>query len=363
MWEPSPRQKKFLRWAGFPVFYLLCLILFAYLTFPFDRLKERVISEFDAAQAAGSGMRLEIDDVSWYWVTGVEAQGVRLISPVAPDADGQPQQPQVFEIEDVHVRYSLWAHLLGDLHVSFGMVAGGGEMEGEVSDDEGVRRVSLTFQNLGISGLPFIASAVGLPMTGALTGTVQLDLPEQKLSKGSGAIQLTVSQLSLGDGKAKIRNTIALPRLDAGTLELVATVKDGHVNVEKLSANGPDLELHSEGRLRLRDPFGTSRAELDLAFRFTDRYKTKNDITKGLFGEPGSTTPGVFDLDAKNKQAKREDGFYAWRVAGPFKKLELQPAREPRSSRTSARRPGSRNQPRRRSSRARKKVSGKAAKP
>jgi hypothetical protein len=103
-------------------------------------------------------------------------------------------------------------------------------------------------------------------------------------------------------------------------------VKDGSVKVEKLSAQGPDLELSSEGRIRLRDPFGTSRSELTLRFKFTDRYKGKSDVTKGLFGTPGSSAPGAFDLDPKIRSAKQPDGFYSWRVFGPLARLDLQPA-------------------------------------
>jgi hypothetical protein len=39
-------------------------------------------------------------------------------------------------------------------------------------------------------------------------------------------------------------------------------------------------------------------------------------MTRGLFGAPGSSVPGLFDLDPKNKRAKGADGFYGWRVAG-----------------------------------------------
>jgi type II secretion system protein N len=225
------------------------------------------------------------------------------------------------------VRYSLWAALTGASHVSFGLESGGGQLEGFVTDEEEVRTVALEFAALGITGLPFLSSAVGLPMTGSLSGDVELHLPEMKLSKGDGSIHLRIVQLGVGDGKTKIRDTIALPRLDAGQLQLEATVKAGHVKLEKFSTRGADLELSSEGKMRLRDPFGTSLADLSLSFKFSDAYKTKNDMTKGLFGEPGSAMPGLFDLDAKNRAAKRSDGSYAWRVTGPFMNLRFQPAR------------------------------------
>ena len=70
--------------------------------------------------------------------------------------------------------------------------------------------------------------------------------------------------------------------------------------------------------------------DLNLAFRFTEGYMTKNDLTKGLFGEPGSKVPGLFDMDPKIRRAKADDGFYRWKVTGPLARLNFRPA--PRSA-------------------------------
>lgn len=339
IWDLSTRQRMILRWVGYPVFYLCALVLFAIWTFPFDRVRHRVMAEFDRAQADASGMRLEIDEMSWYWLSGVEAQGIRVITPPpAPEAGAKPKRPEIYQIDDLHVRYSMLGALIGSSEVSFGLEAMDGAVDGSVTDEDELRTVSIEFNQLGISGMPLLASAVGLPMTGFLTGKVELQLPEKKLAKGDGSIELEITDLAVGDGKAKIRDTIALPKLNAGKLELVANAKSGYLNVEKFSATGPDLELQSTGKMRLRDPFATSRADLSLKFKFTDRYKTKDDMTKGLFGDPGSTVPGLFDLDAKNKRAKQADGFYSWRITGAFAHLNFRPAPSVSKSRSTAHR-------------------------
>ena len=40
---------------------------------------------------------------------------------------------------------------------------------------------------------------------------------------------------------------------------------------------------------------------------------------------PGSTAPGLFDLDPKNKRAKRPDGFYGYRASGTFSSPSFTP--------------------------------------
>jgi type II secretion system protein N len=151
-----------------------------------------------------------------------------------------------------------------------------------------------------------------------------LGFKRDEWTEGHGKISLKVSGLAAGDGKAKIRDTIALPRLDAGELTLEAEAKSGNLKITNFSANGPDLRLDSDGTLRLRDAFDTSLLNLNVSFKFQDRYTNKSDITKSLFGS--GTMPGLFDLDPKMKHAKRPDDSYGWRASGVLARLNFTPA-------------------------------------
>lgn len=321
------RTRSILRWAGYPAFYAASLVVFIYLTFPFERLKERLVAEFNSKQT--SGMRLEVDDMSWYWLSGVEASGIRLTIPPG-DSSGadaaKPKKPRVVTVDHAHVRVGILRLLFGTTDVSFGADALGGHISGDVVDTDAERDIDVTLEDVDVGMLPFMRDMVGLPMTGALSGDVELKLPAQKLAKADGKVDLKLASLTVGDGKAKIRDAIALPKLNAGELVLKADISGGRVDVKQFGAKGPDVEVVSDGKIRLRDPFGASLAELGLRFRFADKYKNKNDTTRSLFGAPGSKMPALFDLDPKIKRAKRPDGFYAWRITGPFEHLLFEPA-------------------------------------
>jgi type II secretion system protein N len=329
----SPRLLKILRWCGYGAFYLFCLLVFAYLTFPYERLKERIVAEFNAQQTGPKPLRLKLGDMSSYWLSGIEAEQIELVSPAEPAlgdpsaADGEtakPAKPKVMMIDRAHGSISLLRLLFGTLHVSFGADAFGGELSGYTSDAGGSRKLEVELDELDFGQAPLFGAAVGLPLSGKLSGTIDLLLPEGKLSKADGKISLRVENLAIGDGKAKIRDTIALPKVDAGELVLEAEAVNGQLKVTNLSAKGPDLELRSEGSLRLRDSFDSSILSLGLSFKFTDKYTNKNEITRGLFGSGG--TPGLFDLDPKNKRAKRPDGFYGWRASGSIAHLTFTPS-------------------------------------
>ncbi|MBN1612277.1 MAG: type II secretion system protein GspN [Polyangiaceae bacterium] len=359
----TPRIRRALSLAGYPAFYSVALLVFADLTFPNDKLARFIESEFNSRQLLGSGVRLEVEKASPYWLSGVELQGVRLERPQAADTEAESSAAASWQtkpgangsaaqkpapgaaarsaavIEDAHVRLAILRALFGTKRVSFGASAFGGELAGVYSTNDESTELELEIERVGVSDMPLLAEAVGLPMTGALTGNALLNMPENKASKADGSITFKIFDLTVGDGKAKILNTIALPKVTVGEVNFDAEVREGILTIKTFGAKGKDLELEAEGRIRLREPFETSLMEMTMRFRFSDAYKNKSDTTRGLFGDPNSSTPGLLDLDPKVRRSKRADGFYAWSARGSIVKPTLVPLSEGASSRSTGKRP------------------------
>ena len=316
----NPRLRRPLRIAAYVAFYFAALFLFAYLTFPYERLRDRIVQQFNQQQTGPDAMRLDIDAVGPHWLSGVEATGIRLISRGKPVTDATTGavalKPDVLQIERAHARVGLLGLLIGSVRVSFGAEAFGGTLSGNTYESDGARRVEVELDEVSLAQAPVLAEAVGLPLEGLVNGELEMVLPEGKLARADGTVGLKITSIGVGDGKAKIRDTIALPKINAGDLTFEGQSTAGQLKVTSFSATGPDLELVSEGSVRLRDPVATSLLSLTARFRFTQRYTNQSELTRTLFGTPGSSMPGLFDLDPKNKRAKRPDGFYGWRVSG-----------------------------------------------
>ena len=338
----GPRARRWLRWAAYPFFYVLCLLLFARLTFPYDRVKHRILAEFHARQTGPNPKQLEIDDMSGYWLFGVEAEGVRLITPPPPaksseePAEAKPK-PRVLSIDALHGSVSLLRLVFGTTAVDFGLEIGEGGLEGRFVRSSDESELALDITDLSVAGIGPLEEIIQLPLEGTLAGHVEFLMPEGKLEDSEGKLELSIDTLQVGDGKAKIRDTIALPKLRVGTLTLAAEAAQGKLELKELAANGPDFQLKSDGSVRLRDPVGSSVADLRVNFKFKDAYTNKNDMTRGLFGSPDSKVPGLFDLDPKIKRAKGADGFYGWRAAGQIAKMSFTPAADGGSSTLSPR--------------------------
>lgn len=326
----------------YPAFYVACLALFGYLTFPFGLLKDRAIAEF--ARKGKPGQRLEIEKLSSYWFSGVEVTNVKLILPPDEPAPGfgypsaggdfggaaaaaAPPKETVIVLDEAHVRVRILPLLIGRVRVDFWASTMGGEVRGmaPVGGSGGDVEVELTKVELG--KIEPLTQALGIPLKGTATGKLALSSVDGKFSKADGSLNLTIEDIVVGDGKTKIQGIIELPAARVGTLTVTAEAKEGILKVTKLASVGADVELIGDGRITTKEPWNESQADLYLRFKFTDAYRTKSDTTKTLLGDPTSPLPGLIEMQVpKMKKAKRPDGFFGWHIYGALKNPKFDPS-------------------------------------
>lgn len=326
-----PRVKKLLPWFYVPVGYVFLFCVFAYWTFPYERLQQRIVMGYNNSQKGSpEPKRMEIGDLTWAWrFPGVVMSDVSLIGPKpVPPADGSEPPPQVHvTIDEIYAGVSPLSMLFGTTEVAFEIRGFGGELSGSFEHSEQATKIDAELSDIDPGQLPGVAELLQMPISGAMSGTIQLSLPEGKYSKADGRIELEIADLKMADGKTKVRGLVALPEIDAGTLSVRATASEGKVELEEFQTKGPDLEVDAEGKIRLRDMLGSSMTEgLTLGFKFSDQYRDKDDNTRSLLGKPGDKLGGLIDMSPQSKRAKQEDGSYRFRVVGSFNRLSFSPA-------------------------------------
>jgi type II secretion system protein N len=200
-----------------------------------------------------------------------------------------------------------------------------GEIAGWASDSPASRRFELELDGVNPGAIPQLATAVGLPIAGRLSGHVSLDMPEGNFTRAEGSLDVAAEDLILGDGKAKIRGAIELPELHMGAFTLKAQITGGRLKIEECVAQGRDVDLSLTGTLRLRPQLQNSIADMELKFSFSDKYKTQSEVTKAIFGQPDSKVPGLFDSVTSSNLSKQEDGSYGARLSGSLARLSPRP--------------------------------------
>ncbi len=320
------RAKRIAPKLGYPVFYLVCLVIFLSWTFPYEKLRDRIVTQFNAQQRTSSHpQELQIDELDSSFLTGVKAKGVRIISP--PTEAGKA--PSVISIDEARARISLLSLLVGNKDVSFRVDAFDGTIKGNFADTGKSREIEVNFDEVDVGRVDAITANVGFPLDGKLTGQIKLNLPEGKASKGNGTIALEIKEMNAGNQKELTIKTpmgpFTLPRLKVGNFTINGEAKDGVLKITKVSASGGDVDVSGDGKVQMREVASDAHLDVNLKFKINDAYRNKNDKTKLLFGTPGGKDKAMLEMDPKMSRAKTSDGFYTLRVGGTLAKPDVQP--------------------------------------
>jgi type II secretion system protein N len=308
-------RQTLLLWSGYTVFFLFCFTLFGYLTFPYDRVRDVLVSKVAASSAPGT--KLSIGELGPHWLTGVTLTAVKLERKGA--AAGDP--PNQVVIDKLKVRASPFSLLFGNVGVHFDALVGKGEIDGSYdAKKDGPARTQAQLDNVDLSKLG-LAGWLGLPIEGLASGTLDVMLSD-KAAETEGDVDLRIEGLKLGDGKAKVKipgmGGLTLEKVDAGTLSLKVKIKEAVATIERLEAKGKDVELSGSGSVRLLRPIDQSRADITLGVKVEDAYTQRNARTKAMFDLIGAS-PIV-------SSAKGADGKLRFTLTGALSSLRSAPA-------------------------------------
>lgn len=294
--------RQILRWTGYPLFFLACFIFFAYQTFPYDRLADRLVQ---LAQA--EGYELEIVDLTNAGLTGLTFENLRVVMPA--EGDGSAAGEVVFD--ELTVSTSLFSLMSDTKSYSFDAELAGGEADGDVSLGEDSLEVEVDLEDIDLAALSILRKFTKVPLTGVLNGEIALTMPSD-VAESTGDIEITIEGLSIGDGESQLDipgwGGLTLDKAEAGNLEVVATIEKGSANIERATAHGKDLELDVLGRVRLQRPLKNSAPNLMFRVKIQDAYK-----------ERSTKVATMLELaSAGLKAAQTADGAIQYTVAGTF---------------------------------------------
>lgn len=297
--------KSVLKWAGYSAFFLVCFLMFMYWTFPYDHVRNYIIQEVERPVGPGgerhaSGYHLEIDDLSPYWLSGVELEGVRF----SQDPEDPERRATVTTIDEVTARVSIWSLLFGGADISFDVTVGDGTIEGEFDSSEDETHIEAEFTDVDLHRLGVLADRAGVPIAGKLNGNINVTIAKENANT-QGEIALTIARLTIGAQGAKIAG-FTIGRIQAGDLTIAATVEHGTARITRFASNGQDIALRVGGTVRLLQPLRTSSFDVVVNAEFSDAFRTRDDRTRAVFS--------MLDMNPAMQAARTPDGALQWQV-------------------------------------------------
>ena len=289
--------------------FLVSFILFLYLTFPYEVLKEKIAGTISQA----TGVNVRIGELGPDLLVGLEARDVKVTS-----ANGA----STIHVKTLTVELNLLDLLLGQLHVDFGATAGAGELDAGI--DFGIfsliagnfapSRITLESKSFPLDpfiefGLGAVASMPGgnpmlAPLLGAIGVSAQLnakaslDLNSKNPVQSKGELELQLANAIL-----KLSHpSLGLPDQELKKALIKAKVENGTFILDPSSGIVSDeLQLNPEGKITLKSQADASLLDMKIVFKLDRGLKEK-------FG---------FLIDAASGNASA-DGKLTMQVRGPL---------------------------------------------
>jgi type II secretion system protein N len=326
----GPRTRKVLRYVGFTFFGLFVFVMALQLTFPYERVKDKVV------EAMSEKYEVTVTSVERGWVPGrVYFNGFSIRPrPTKPDEVTTP-----FFIKRLEIDAGLLSLIGGTITVDADALIGDNkDGHGHLIvhlelESFGRGNITASVEGDGVPGghLP-MRMALGLPMTGKLDFTVNAKLPFEKKSKlakptinwqkASGNLTLTCpSTCTFGDGKTKLKPLLKNTRnqvmvgegIDFGkvtmdSLVAKATLGKGKLSLDKFDVTSKDGKLEIDYTMTLEKDFGESMVAGCLRFKGSDDLLRREPKTHAAISTTGAEVRG--------------DGLFHIRLTDRFKDMK-----------------------------------------
>jgi type II secretion system protein N len=320
----GPRTRRVLRYAGFVFFALFVFVFALQATFPYGRVKDKLI------EAMSEKYDVTIGKVE----RGIMPGRVAFKAFTIRTRQTKPEETvTTFYIDKLEVDVGLLPLLGGNIDVDIAATIGRGELSGNIrlaKFGRGDITASFDGESLPADALP-MRGLIGLPMTGKLEFSVNAHLPMEKSKMGKTAInwQKARGGLSLqcpsgctfGDGKTKLKPLLKNTRnqamvgdgIDFGkvtmdTLLAKASLKGGKLAIDKFDTTSKDGQLKVDYTMTLEKDFGESMVAGCLRFKGSDDLMRREPKTHAAISTTGAELRG--------------DGLFHIRLTDRFKDMK-----------------------------------------
>lgn len=314
-------QPYLIRFVGYPLFFMFWFVTFIYVTFPYERLKETIVSAVEGPRRTPSGtmapsnMQMSIGELGPTILPGVRARNVTVT--FLPTKTGE--RPVTMRMNQVVAHVGLFSLIGGHLNSDIDVDGMGGTVQAHIDSAmrgarPGLRDAKITLNTVRVGELAPVVALVGLPMSGALNGTFELHVPDGHFEQSSGSSHLTIDDLRIGDGHAQYQiprfGGITIEQIRAGRLDGAITIRDGVATIDRLAARSSEFNFQMDGRVDLQPILGDSSMNAGVRFQLTDAYRHKS--------EQAGRIMSVMDIVPDLQSARRPDGLLAFRCRGTF---------------------------------------------
>jgi type II secretion system protein N len=330
--------------VGYPAFFMFWFMVFVYVTFPYDRLRESIVAAAEAPRRGPTGLaqpsnvQLTIGDLGPTFFPGLRARNVTVT--FLPTRASETAVTMRMQTLTVHA--SIFSLIAGSLNADLAIEGMGGTVEAHVEQalrgaHPGLRDFHATLDHIRAGDLAPLVAMVGLPLSGSVNGTIELNVPEGRFEQAGGSVRLHIDDFRIGDGHAQYSiphfGGITIEQIRAGPLDAQITIRDGRATIDRFASRSDEFQLAMNGRVDLRPVFGLSDMDAYVRFQLTDVYRRKS--------EQAGRIMSVMDMIPDLQRARGTGGLLGFHCSGVLDRLMCPPDASGGATRGAIRRRGS----------------------
>ncbi|MGE0867708.1 MAG: type II secretion system protein GspN [Kofleriaceae bacterium] len=330
----GPRMRKVVRVLGYLALALITFVFALQLTFPYDRVKDRIQDVLSAKYDVSIGsVERGIMPGRMYlkWVT-LQKRGNEAPPPPAAaegsDTPAAPPPPAKLVIESLELDVGLLALLGGTAEINFDAEISPGHLVGTIALSKTSTAVEVEGIALPSNRLP-VQDYTDLPMTGRLDFAFSLTLPKEKnkngqiandWTKATGALSFDCATgCTFGPGKMKppvkdhrrqvvLGDGVAIGKIFVEKLAIRVDIKSSRLELTKFELASKDGEVHFDYTMTLAPVFDDSLVSGCLRFKDSPELEKREPKTSAALINSGAE--------------RRADGLFHIRLDGTFKKMK-----------------------------------------
>jgi type II secretion system protein N len=288
--------QKYGKYAGYGLFTLLMILYFSFLTFPYDVVKDRYLSQ----QTQGLPYRVSIESIRATPFLWICASGIDVIQT-------EKQNTPILKLREVRLRPSLIRLVLGKPSFRFKASLYGGKVRGRATKGEKEVNLDLHWKNIALAKLPVEAQLPGAKLQGNLHGDMDLTMSIQGnlLVPDTGTL---TTNLTGGSAKDLQVQGFALPDLEGITGKGRITLAQKRVTVDDFLLEADLLTLGLEGKMDIARSLTSSPVDL-----------------KGRIKLSGALASQYQPILGRVLRKQDKQGFYIFSIRGPLRSPRFTP--------------------------------------
>ncbi|MGE0546843.1 MAG: type II secretion system protein GspN [Kofleriaceae bacterium] len=326
-------MRKVVRVLGYVVLALVTFIFALQLTFPYERVKDRIEDQLsEKYEVTIASVERGVMPGRMY-LNGVMLESRGKPPPPAPSTDPDappppPTGPQKLIIKRLEIDVGLLALLGGTAEINFDAEISTGRVVGTIALSKAATAVEVEGISLPSGALP-VQDFTDLPMSGKLDFAFSLTLPKEKNKNGRVANDWTkatgsfsfdcATGCTFGPGKMKppVKDTrrqvvlgdgVQIGKLFVDKLAVRATIAKSKLELTKFELASKDGEVHVDYTMTLAPSFSDSLVSGCLRFKDSPELLKREPKTSAALTNSGAE--------------RRADGLFHIRLDGTFEKMK-----------------------------------------